>query len=316
MNINTCTCLVLTACCFVSSGYAAELVSPFAGSEFIGEFQEDFGRFVYLSQKGDSEETVTTEGRLVSRLYRKPTNKGTFEVFRSYEKELSAAGFEMLAVIGDNKKRAQKLSRRINRDEGNRMAKRAYALQGKSIVGNPIDYIVTFTEHYIAARKTIGQTEYLVVILIADRKDAYSVDVLESAAMEENTVALNLDTLRSQMASEGRVAVYGILFDTGSANIQTDSADTLDVIAQYRKENPKRSFYVVGHTDDQGKLSGNMQLSKARAESSLKALLVKAPDAASRLSAHGVGPLSPVASNEQDKGRQLNRRVELVLTIE
>jgi len=313
MNTKTVAGLVFTACCFVSSGYAAELVSPFAGSELIGEYQEDFGRFVYLAQQGDSEETVTTEGRLVSRIYKKPTDKGTFEVFRSYEKELSAAGFEMLAVIGDNKKRAQKLGRRINRDEGNRMTNRAYELQGKSIVGSPIDYVVTFTEHYIAARKAIGQTEYLVVILIADRKDVYSVDVLESAAMEENTVALNLDALRSQMASEGRVAVYGILFDTGSATIRQDSADTLAVIAQYLKENTQRSFYVVGHTDDQGKLAGNMQLSKARAESSLKALLVKVPGAAKRLSAHGVGPLSPVASNEQDKGRQLNRRVELVL---
>jgi len=315
MNIKTCVCLVLMACCFVSPGYAAELVSPFAGSELIGEYQEDFGRFVYLAQQGDSEKTISTEGRLVSRLYKKPTAKGSFEVFRSYEKELSAAGFEMLAVIGDNKKRAQKLGRRINRDEGNRMTERAYTLQGKSIPASPIDYIVTFTEHYIAARKTIGQTEYLVVILIADRKDAYSVDIVESAAMEENTVALNLDVLRSQMASEGRVAVYGILFDTGSATIRPDSAGTLDVIAQYLKENPKRSFYVVGHTDDLGSLASNMKLSKARAESSLKALLGKVPGAALRLSAHGVGPLSPVATNEQDAGRQLNRRVELVLTI-
>jgi len=71
----------------------------------------------------------------------------------------------------------------------------------------------------------------------------------------------------------------------------------------------------VGYTDDQGNLANNMQLSTVRAEATAKALLAKAPDAAGRLAPHGVGPLSPVATDEQGNGRQLNRRVELVLTL-
>lgn len=59
-----------------------------------------------------------------------------------------------------------------------------------------------------------------------------------------------------------------------------------------------------------------MQLSTAREKSVTKALIAKVPGTAKKLSAHGIGPLSPVATNEQENGRQLNRRVELVIAIE
>ena len=71
-----------------------------------------------------------------------------------------------------------------------------------SISSNTLDYLVTFT-----ARKTEAGVDYLVVVLIADRKYVHAVDVVESVAMEENTVTLSLDAPRSQIASDGRVAV-------------------------------------------------------------------------------------------------------------
>ncbi len=311
MKKNT-LCLLLAVLWCSGIANAAELVSPFAGSKLLGEYKTEFDRFQYLSTRSKKDETFTVEGRIVSRLYTKPAKKSTFEVFRSYEKELKAAGFEMLAAIGNDKSRVQKITRQLGRKKGNRIEDRAYTQRGKRVRASPISYVVTFGEHYIAARKTVAGTDILVVVVIADRRDAYTVDVVESAAMEQNTVALSLDSLRSQMASNGRVAVYGILFDTGSAKIRPDSDGTLKIIAQYLRENPKRSFYVVGHTDDKGRLSGNMKLSEARAAASKKALVKLAPAAASQLSSYGVGPLSPVAANNAPKGRQLNRRVELV----
>ncbi|MCU7946547.1 MAG: hypothetical protein KZQ72_07895 [Candidatus Thiodiazotropha sp. (ex Cardiolucina cf. quadrata)] len=59
-----------------------------------------------------------------------------------------------------------------------------------------------------------------------------------------------------------------------------------------------------------------MQLSTAREKSVTNALIAKVPGTAKKLSAHEIGPLSPVATNEQENGRQLNRRVELVIAIE
>ena len=302
---------ILTA----TAAHAAEIVSPFAGSEEIAVYQTDFNRFQYLEDTGSEIEKVITEGRISSRIFTKPSEKSTFEVFKSYENELKTAGFEMLASLGGDS-RVRTLSREINKGAGvNDLPGRAYKKDGKPATGS-LDWLATFSEHYIAARKTDGDTDFLVVVLIADRRDLYAVDIVESAAMEQDTVSLTLDAVRSQMASEGRMAIYGILFDTNSASMQPDSKAALDIISEYLGENPGRSFYVVGHTDDQGRLAGNLELSRARAESVVKALIDRMPAAQSRLSAHGVGPLSPVATNEQADGRQLNRRVELVSTVD
>ena len=125
-----------------------------------------------------------------------------------------------------------------------------------------------------------------------------------------------LDQTLGEIAVEGRIALYGIQFATGSATIQPESADTLETIVSYLRENPERYFYVVGHTDDVGGLGSNMTLSEARAQAVVDALLMALPAARDRLTARGVGPLSPVATNGENDGRALNRRVELVSTHE
>lgn len=296
-----------------SATHAAELVSAFTGSELLGEYEVDFDRFRYLSATENGIDKITIEGRLSSRVYRKPAEKSTLEVFRSYQKELKAGGFQILTSIGDNRRQAKQLGKEINKGDGsNGISGRAYQLNGKRTTSGNVRGLVNATEHYIAARKKEGNIEYLVVVLIADRRDLYAIDTVQTVAMEENTVVLSLDALRAQIASEGRVALYGILFDTGSAKMRAESQDALETIASYLLENPQRSFYVVGHTDDEGNRAGNMQLSGARADATVTALVQKVPNAKSRLTAHGVGPLSPVATNANVDGRQLNRRVELV----
>lgn len=72
------------------------------------------------------------------------------------------------------------------------------------------------------------------------------------------------------------------------------------------------NLYVVGHTDNVGTLSSNMDLSKRRADAVVNVLVSKYGIDAKRLYAAGVGPLSPVVANKIEKGRAKNRRVELV----
>ena len=83
-------------------------------------------------------------------------------------------------------------------------------------------------------------------------------------------------------------------------------------IAKLLHQNKGLKLYVVGHTDNVGKLDYNMKLSKARADAVLKELVMKYKVSAQRLKAYGVGSLAPVASNKSDEGRAKNRRVELV----
>jgi outer membrane protein OmpA-like peptidoglycan-associated protein len=118
--------------------------------------------------------------------------------------------------------------------------------------------------------------------------------------------------LGSDIKSTGHVAVYGINFDTNKAVVRPDSKPALDEIAKLLKADAALKLKVVGHTDMVGTIEANMTLSQARAEAVVQALVGQYGIGASRLKGYGVGPLAPVASNENDDGRAKNRRVELV----
>jgi len=296
------------------SAAASELISPFADSEALGEYQADFVKFHYLSTADDGVQPAAVEGRLKSRIFRKPVEKSNYEVFKSFERELKAAGFEMLAAMDDTNQ-VELLVRDANSASKNDMIKRRYAKGGSRTSSSDVAQVATQAQQYIAARKTIDKMDVLIVVYTS-RSGNYAIEQLESAAMEEGTVILSLDTMRSQIANEGRIAIYGVLFDSGSAVVKPDSADTLATIVQYLQENPDKSFYVVGHTDDQGDFASNLALSRARAEATVEVLIEQLPEAKDRLQADGVGPLAPVATNTGTDGRSLNRRVEFVSKLE
>jgi outer membrane protein OmpA-like peptidoglycan-associated protein len=144
-------------------------------------------------------------------------------------------------------------------------------------------------------------------------KDAgsYQVWIVEEAEMEQDIVA-DPKALANDIERTGRVAVYGIYFDTDSYTIKPESELTLKAIAELLKTKSKLNLYVVGHTDFTGDLDHNMKLSENRAQAVVDALVKDYGISAKRLIARGVGPLSPVSTNKTDEGKQLNRRVELV----
>ena len=79
------------------------------------------------------------------------------------------------------------------------------------------------------------------------------------------------------------------------------------------KAEPTLKVYIVGHTDDVGSVSSNLDLSRRRAESVVHALVTEYGIAPGILDSFGAGPCAPVASNDKEEGgRNLNRRVELV----
>ena len=103
-----------------------------------------------------------------------------------------------------------------------------------------------------------------------------------------------------------------MLFDTDRAEIKQESKPQLDEMGAYLQKNPGVAVYVVGHTDNQGKLDYNLSLSQRRAEAVVAALTGEYKIAANRLVGKGVANLTPVASNASEEGRAKNRRVELV----
>lgn len=103
-----------------------------------------------------------------------------------------------------------------------------------------------------------------------------------------------------------------ILFDSGSSKLQSGVENTLGQIAGLLKDYPGYRVRIEGHTDNTGDLLMNNTLSQARAESVLDALTRKGVPL-DNLSAVGVGPSRPIAANDSPAGRQMNRRVEIIL---
>lgn len=139
----------------------------------------------------------------------------------------------------------------------------------------------------------------------------YKLDIIEKEAMKQ-VVAADASKLSGEIKEKGRVAVYGIYFDTDKAEIKSESEAALKEIAKMIKANPKKKYYLVGHTDNAGAFDHNLKLSKDRADAVVKELVGKYSVPASSLTAFGAGPTSPIDSNITEEGRAKNRRVELV----
>ena len=108
----------------------------------------------------------------------------------------------------------------------------------------------------------------------------------------------------------GRIVLRGVNFAFDKSDIDGPSAVVLDAAADQLKECPNVSVRVEGNTDSIGTDAYNQGLSERRAES-VRSHLVSRGVSASRLTAVGYGESQPIASNETDEGRALNRRVEL-----
>lgn len=172
---------------------------------------------------------------------------------------------------------------------------------------------VVFEEGCCNVYLKVKSNKQVIWVRVKSYTDAgsYQVWIIEEAEMEQDIVA-DPKTMGDDIERTGRVAVYGIYFDTDSYTIKPESKPTLTAISELLKTNSRLNLYVVGHTDFTGNLDHNMELSQNRAQAVVDALVKDYGISAKRLIARGVGPLSPVSTNKTDEGKQLNRRVELV----
>ena len=147
--------------------------------------------------------------------------------------------------------------------------------------------------------------------ITANGNGDYSIHLIEKETMKQDVVA-DASTMDKSIRETGKIALYGIYFDTGKADVKAESKPALDEIAKLLKLEPSLRLYVVGHTDNTGIFDANMKLSQDRAAAVINALVKNYGVAVSRLKACGDGPTAPMASNDKEEGRALNRRVELV----
>jgi outer membrane protein OmpA-like peptidoglycan-associated protein len=289
------------------------LVGRFEGAEIVSYARKDFDQYPLLIRKvgryGGIEENrdaaQMVEGRLTQISYRAPAGRSTLEIARAYEEALKAKGFEILfQCVG-----GECGGRDFNH------ASSAYRFNYGSFGENYVD------QRYLAARlEREGGDVYASIYTVLNTSSGgpdhdrtfVQVDVVEVQPRSGEIVVVKADEMERALGQSGHIALYGIYFDTDKTEIKPESAATLEEIAKVLESRPDLKLLVVGHTDNQGGLEYNMDLSRRRAAAVVRALTGQYGIDPGRLSAHGVGYLAPVASNASEEGRAKNRRVELV----
>ena len=305
---------LLASCLFSAAALAAKdikgsadhpLVSRYEGAGIVRYSQEKFDEYTVLLGKPKGREPgehQVVEGRVTKIRYEIDKERTTLEVFKNYEQALSEAGFDTLFSCK-------------NKECGGR---------DFGLVVIPYDGIMSDNyndQRFIAAKLIRPEgTAYVSLYVVKayniggpKQNNIYvQLNIIETTEMETGMVTVDAEAIGKGIDAEGHIAIYGIYFDSGSDKVKPESDEAIGEIAKLMKARPDLNLLVVGHTDNQGKLDYNMDLSKRRAASVVKALTEAHGIDAARLTPAGVGFLAPVASNRGDGGRAQNRRVELV----
>jgi flagellar motor protein MotB len=273
------------------------LISRYPGAVINGYSQKEFNEFeLPLSKVADGKyaRTQHVEGKVTGIHYDSPSSRSALEIYRNYDAALQRAGFQTLFAC------APKAC-------GDQPPGDAFPVDGS--FGNYSDQT-----RYLAAKLSRPQGDVYVALWVYD--SGFDVKqflcVVESKAMESGLVTVSAEGLAGDIQRTGHASVYGIYFDTGKADVKPESDAALKEIAKLLQQDAQLKLYVVGHTDNQGALDMNMDLSKRRADAVSMVLAGKYGVTAARLRALGDGPSAPVAPNDTEEGRSRNRRVELV----
>jgi len=310
------------------------------GSFILAQTRKDFdelilplGKAIGSSYMTDAdkklryEKVESVEGRLTRTVYVIPEGRSTLEVVRNYTNELEGKGAKTLfqcskAECGEDFHKLHGVPRAL-KPEGT-----AYNRARRDLTGNVLEYVDPSADRrlWVGKWERGGGSDVYVSIYAATQTGGsmgnvssslkgrvlVMLDVLETKAMQQNLAFVSAEQIGGALGKDGRVALYGILFDFDKADIKPESDKQLAEMANLLKSTPGLKVFIVGHTDNKGAFAYNTDLSQRRAEAVAKALAAKHGIAADRMVAKGVGPLSPLAPNDNEDGQAKNRRVELV----
>jgi len=291
----------------------------YAASEIIGyrapkfdEFLLPLGRPTSVAPPIAYEKSLKVEGLISRYTYLAPAGRSPAELFRNYKLEFQRIGLATLYEKGAGEKGwfGPTLGQIADEDQLGQILSYNEA-QERVLVGKTKDAKPTYYYIFVTAYKDGVMSDALRSMVQKDSALAELV-VIAPEQMEEKMTFINAQEMSRSLEDSGKVALYGLYFDTGKDTLRPDSQPTLQEIAKLLTANPQLKIRVVGHTDNQGKPDYNLDLSRRRAASVLRELTSKNGIAADRLDSFGCGLYAPVASNESEEGRAKNRRVELV----
>jgi OmpA-OmpF porin, OOP family len=308
------------------SGSAADIpgskdppgVKRYTGSEIIGYHAPKFDEFLLplgpptqLSPPAYAK-SLKTDGLVSRYTYLAPAGRSPAELFRNYQLEAQRLRLTPLYQKGAGEKGwfGPTLNQAADEDQiGQILAyneSQERVLVAKSKDAKPTYYYIFVTSYRDGVIPPRLQNS------VTKERALAELIVIAPEAMEENMTLLNAGDMSKALADSGKVALYGINFDTDKDTLRPDSEPTLQEIGKLMADNPRLKLHVVGHTDNQGKPEYNLDLSRRRAATVAHELSSRYGIAADRLDSFGCGQYAPAVSNDAEEGRAKNRRVELV----
>lgn len=288
------------------------LIERIAGAYIAWQKVDEYAEYrfpagIHIRNQG-YEESITAEGEHLRILYRFTEPTSTLRIYRSYQQSLERAGFEILFQgRGQNDE--------LDNRKGINFMGRYEILPSGPNLRLPTQRSESDTS-YLLARSQDGSILASVAIMVPNLTNLPIIvlDVVTSTTMNDAMEhhPLKANELSHSLTTQGHVALQQLHFAFDSTEILPESAETLNEIAKLLQQQPDLRLLVVGHTDSQGSFDYNLRLSSGRAEAVKAYLETQHGIQASRLQAAGAGMMAPVASNRDEAGRQLNRRVELV----
>ncbi|MDR7270867.1 outer membrane protein OmpA-like peptidoglycan-associated protein [Pelomonas saccharophila] len=315
----------------VSGSADHPVLKRFTGSVLAGYAQQDWEQRSFPDASGVSKtendkfnRPVNLEGKATRLFYLGQLGKSPLEVFRNYQQALNAAGFK---VTWQCESEAQGCVKAYFALDGYERAKGMRWAEG-DVPGVGAEYRssswpLAMSISYDQARMLVGTLSSggrtLNLLLFTSmaatehtNRSATYIEIVEPKAMPTGQVTVDAKAIASGLQAEGRIALYGLFFDTGKTDIKPDSNAQLDQMVATLKAQPALKVLIVGHTDNVGSIDANLALSEGRAKAVVAALTQRGI-AANRLQARGIANFAPVASNASEDGRGRNRRVEMVL---
>lgn len=162
-------------------------------------------------------------------------------------------------------------------------------------------------------------------IALARAQQRSAEDIIKNSTAQRDKILLQArtaeaDRLRSELNAKQTdrgltISLGDVLFDTGKSQLKPGGVREVKKLAQFLREYPQRSVSIEGFTDSQGSEEYNLSLSERRADA-VKTELIDSGIDSQRITSKGYGETYPVADNNTSAGRQMNRRVEIVVSDE
>ena len=164
------------------------------------------------------------------------------------------------------------------------------------------------------AARALAESERLRQSEITAESAKLAAGELAATTAKLSAMEAQLAELNAKKTERGMVVTLGdVLFDVNKAELKPGAERNVQKIADFLMEYPERKATIEGFTDSMGSDDYNQSLSQRRAEA-VRVFLIEKGISRERIEARGYGEENPVASNDSPGTRQLNRRVEIVLS--